>query len=59
MYLVEVVCSGGVFLAGTNPLRRIDAAAPFLTLVCAEMRGCATHHACLILLLLSNDSSMN
>ena len=27
--------------------------------VCAEMRGCATLAACLILLLLSNDSSMN
>jgi hypothetical protein len=30
-----------------------------LGVVCAEMRGCATHAACLILLLLSNDSSMN
>jgi hypothetical protein len=27
--------------------------------VCAEMRGCATHAGCLILLLLWNDSSMN
>jgi hypothetical protein len=38
---------------------RIYPSRQILQLVCAEMRGCATHLACLILLLLSNDSSMN
>jgi hypothetical protein len=45
--------------ARAKVLHKLDLTGLFLSVVCAEMRGCATHLACLILLLLLNDLSMN
>ena len=51
----KVVSPVGIPFTSQKSTSKIDLELRFLPLVCAEMRGCATHLACLILPLLLND----